>query len=190
MNHQYHVLTPFKRFQHLNTLAKHLESFGIGLRWHLIFDERVPFQIGADWISTLECPPHPEGWFGGHHSLNWYAEHGAVVDGDRYCFLNDDDSYSPDFFEKIDAVDSNVLITSMERGVNYGPCVADPKYLKWCEVGGEQIVVTGAIFKKFRFGPAYTGDWDFINSVTKAHKPVFVPEAKVLWNRLDPTHWP
>lgn len=207
----YHILTPFSRFQNLVAFSKHLRSFKeVPLIWHPILDDDLPFTLdGAvvvndfrieEWIiRPVRTLAKVEGWYPVYTKQNHFADHYPLNEEElrhRFVLLNDDDFVRRDFFEKLDAVDGNVLITSMERGTpvmpKYQPFLkASPENVQYGSVGNEQLVVTGEVLKdpRWRFSPHYSGDWDYIEKVVAVHKPVFVPEAVVLFNWLEDGRW-
>jgi hypothetical protein len=188
---KYHVITPFSRFEHIVPLTEMLyHATTDRLVWHPIVDRELKFQLAqSEWVEPMVCPGKVDGWFMGHYKENWFIEHAEIVDTDRYLVLNDDDAYGTDFFQKIDLVKGDCLICSMRRNSRGDLLTAAPYNLLPCKVGGEQIVVTGEILKRFRWGEDYTGDWDFIKAVTEKYPPVFVPEAEVFWNYYRPGQW-
>lgn len=180
-NRVYHVFTPFCRFQNLLYMAKRLH--GVDVIWHPIFDADLPFSLSADWIFPMVCPTKEPGWFVGHWYQNYWVEHAEIVDDHRYIMCSDDDDYEVGFFDLMDQHNGEVLVCSMKR---HGDILyADPGYMHCGMVGGEQVMVTGAILRKFRWTGHYAGDWDWIAGVLSAHPPTFVPSAMVWWNALD-----
>lgn len=181
MRFRYHVFTPFSRFQNLLYMSKRLKGFGV--QWHVILDADLPFTFSAEWIHPMICPTKEPGWFPGHWYQNYFVEHSPVVDTDRYIMCSDDDDYEVGFFEKMDAHDGDVLVCSMKRPGDM--LWANPAYMHCGGVGGEQVMVTGAILKQCRWAHHYAGDWDWIASVFGKSAPVYAPEAVVWWNALD-----
>ena len=122
----YHIITPFKRFQHIVPLSTMLYYATMEkLVWHPIFDDDVKFNIAPTfWIQPMVCPGTVDGWYMGHFKENWFIEHAPIVDQDRYLVLNDDDAYGTDFFKKIDAVQGDCLICSMRRNASGDVLVA------------------------------------------------------------------
>lgn len=181
----YNIFTPFCRWQNLIPFTNMLHRERV--RWHPILDGHALFTFLADWIYPSLYPgPMPEGWFPGHAIQNWWIENRWIYDTHRYAMLSDDDMYEEGFIDKIDAVDGDVLIATMLREhAGHGTLVACAENVKGGSIGGEQIIVTGAVLKQFRFGPSGMGDWDFIKAVTDKYPAVFVPDAKVYWNKLD-----
>lgn len=155
----------------------------LGVIWHPIFDADVPFSISAEWIDPMVCPTKEPGWFPGHWYQNYWVENAKIVDRDRYIMCSDDDDFELGFFDKMDAKEGDVLVCSMKRPGDM--LWARPDFMQCGMVGGEQVMVTGEILKKYRWGHHYAGDWDWISSVISNHPPVFVPEAVVWWNALD-----
>lgn len=198
MRYTYRILTPFSRFQNLVNFARMLHSHRV--LWHPLLDDDLPFGIHSiDWIDPVYVPRgEPPGFVRAHWMLNWFIEKAYVFESDRYLFLADDDWYEPGFFDKLDAVDGEVLICSMLRGHHqpptgtpYGtsPLEAAPQNLHVGQVGAEQLVVSGKVLKPCRFGPEPHADGILIEALTSRHKPAFVPDAHVWFNYLEPGRW-
>lgn len=177
----YHVFTPFSRFQNLVYMAKRLK--GMGVHWHPIFDADLPFSLSGDWIHPMVCPTKEPGWFPGHWYQNYWVEHAEIVEGDRYIMCSDDDDYEVGFFDVMDQSDGDVLICSMKRPGDI--LTADAGHLAPGLMGGEQIMLSGRVIKDSRWTHHYAGDWDYIAGILAKHSPVFVPGAMVWWNALD-----
>lgn len=198
MKYSYNILTPFSRFQNLCQMRDHIASIRVAT-WHLICEKKdIPFRMHIpEWMRVVECDPMPAGWFPASWKPNWFADHVELNPDARYLLLNDDDFYEPGFFQKIDEHDGEVVICSMKRGHNTPPgstngpetLNARPQELHQAGIGGEQIIVSGRVLKEFRFGPPYDGDWTFISAVTAKYPPVFVPDAFVWFNYLEPGRW-
>ena len=197
MKHPYHVITAFNRWQNLQAMIDLLGP--LNLTWEPIFDDtpenrdRFPKQ---DWIVPRFCPLAPEGWHPAAWPIYWHPCHCEIDPRARYCILTDDDGYEADFFDKIDSVDGDVLIASMKRGDHSAASgyptdtlLAAPENMHCARIGGEQIVVSGVIWSKFRHLHTAAGDWPWIAAITSAYAPVFVPDAFVRFNALEPGRW-
>lgn len=200
MKHSYHILTPFSREANLQRLGVHLRD--LGLIWHPIMNETFCFRIEeSEWLKPCVCPVPPKGWNPGHHVLNYYLEHEPICEEARYLILCDDDWYEDGFFDKIDAIEGDVLVCSMKRGNTQPPncpqygtstLVASRENLRVGYVAGEQLILRGNILKNIRFGPENDSDGRIIVQVCEAQgqeKVKFVPEACVLFNYLQPGRW-
>lgn len=179
--YNYHVFTPFSRFQNLVHVAKRLYAHGV--QWHPIFDADLPFTLQADWIHPMVCPTKEPGWFVGHWYQNWFVEHAEIVDGDRYIMCSDDDVHEEPFFDIMDLHEGKALVCSMQR--HSDRLIAAPENMQGGRVGGEQLMVSGEVLRQFRWTAHNAGDWDWIASVIAKYPPAFVPEATVWWNHLD-----
>lgn len=201
MRFSYHVVTPFWRTKNLVPLLNMLQPMGV--HWHLAYDQnqRPELPAGSEkWITTAECPPAEPGWFVGHWKFNWYLNQIKWDVEARYILLSDDDFFEPDFFPKMDAVDGDVLICSMKRGDHSPPTQHTPMQathtLLACAqnlgcggIGGQQIMMAGWAYRRYRLGPGFAGDWDMIHGVLLSYVPVFVPDAFVWYNYLEPGRW-
>ena len=165
--------------------------------WHPVFDEgKVPeAKAEQNWIKPLWCPAMPEGYgFIGSWKTNWFLDHMDFEDSHRYLLLNDDDWYEPDFFNLLDEHGEGFIICSMKRGEHQpegsphpgGVLIACPENMRKGYVGGEQIILTGAIAKNFHLGQGYEGDYEMLSKLLKQFKPRYAPEAYVLFNALEP----
>lgn len=182
MKYRYHIITPFSRWRNFPTLSKHLYPIR-QLCWHPVFDADIPVQFGCrSWIEAHYSQPHPEGFFPGYWKTNWFLDHHEMDAEGRYLVLNDDDLYEEGFFDKIDAVEGELLICSMDRGG--GKLMAHPDDMKCGYVGGEQLIVSGRLMKDERYEPHYEGDWGVISRLTAKTPPLFVPDAVVKFNCL------
>lgn len=175
----------------------------MGIFWHLIYEpQHAPefTPVVGSWVSGCPCPPPEPGWFPGHWKFNWYLNSLKWDVEARYLLLSDDDLLASDFFTRMDAVDGDVLIASMKRGDHapgqngipaYAPTtlLASPSNLGLGGIGGQQVMMAGWAYRRYRLGPGMCGDWEMIAGVLRSYVPVFVPEAFVLFNALEPGRW-
>lgn len=203
MYHTYHVLTPLNRYENLRGLIQMLEPMKV--EWELITDKSTPFRVSFDqpWIHhhVYEDPPGGEFWRRCNMALNWYLDSNELVDDHRYCFLNDDDGYEPDFFNKIDLAGGEVVVTAMKRG-NQIPkgvhpdrahdtftLLPSPENCKPGKIGVEQMIVSGRILKKCRLPMHIMGDGMMLEHIAVHNPIVCVPEAEVWFNYFEPGRW-
>jgi hypothetical protein len=181
MRYAYHIITPFSRWQNFMTLARHLKPMGVV--WHPVFDSEISVYFGDEWIKSMVCGKCPRGFFPGYWMTNWYLDHAPVCGiAIRYLILNDDDLYEEGFFEKVDAVDGELLICSMRRGEELLKGCAEN--FKQAFVGGEQLIVSGRLMREERYEGHYEADWGVISRLAEKEAPVYVPEAVVKFNCL------
>jgi hypothetical protein len=132
--------------------------------------------------------------FVGSWKTNWFLDHVKFEPETRYCLLNDDDLYGAGFFDLLDDHHEDLIIVSMCRGDNHPPgsphpggvLIACPENMRPGYVGGEQIILAGALQKDYRLGHTYEGDWYMLAEILKHHHPRYAPEAYVLFNALEP----
>jgi hypothetical protein len=208
---KYHIITPLARYENLNKLISTLETKNI--EWHIITDDDAKFrlQFNQNWIHSYVCPNRENEFYERcNYAINWFLDTFGVVDEDMYCILNDDDSYEPEFFNKISkeletssVTDEykDVLICSMERGNHTPENVVDvrkhPTYKLWATpssmhvggVGVEQIILKGKILKNYRLPLTSGGDGEFIINVLNNHKSFMVPYVNVWFNYFEPGRW-
>ena len=202
MKHTYHVLTALSRYENLAKLIRMLNPLCV--QWHVVTDADVPFRVKFDqlWIKHYIFDNSAvEFWARCNTALNWLLDHHPLNPEDRYCFLNDDDAYERDFFNKVDAHDGELVIASMERG-HQTPSGVDPIRAHGCSklvaapenmrpgfVGVEQVIVSGRILSACRLPIATDGDGQMIEHMVKTYPAEYAPEASVLFNRYEPGRW-
>jgi SAM-dependent methyltransferase len=202
MTRKYHVITPMARLENLPKLAGMLEPHRI--TWHVLIDEGTPLPDvgGRPWIDLVVVPNHEVAFYERcNHAINWFLDHSELIDGDRYCVLNDDDAYEPDFFEKVEKLDGDLIIVSMERGDRIPPNVspdrahgtskiwARPENMAPGRVGVEQVVVSGRVLRTARLPLHVQGDGIMIEQLVKANVATYAPEANVWFNYFEPGRW-
>ena len=207
----YHIITPLARYQNLNKLINMLEPKNI--QWHVITDDDSKFELKFDqeWIHYYVCPNKENEFFERcNYSINWFIDNHDLNPEDMYCILNDDDSYEPEFFNKLsnelnnDLIDNeykDVVICSMERGNNIPSDAVGirthPTYKLWAHpdsmhiggVGVEQIILKGKILKNYRIPLLPAGDGEFIINILNNHKVFMIPNISVWFNYFEPGRW-
>lgn len=196
--HTYIVVTPLSRFQHL---AKYLDLFEReGVRWDMLLDEGAPALNTARYPNVRCCyfPKKEPFWraFNGH--LTDYIRTVPIEPDSRYIILADDDWLEPGFFDKLDSVDGQFLLCSMTRGQRSPPgghghgtstLIPAPQNITVGSVSIEQMIITGRLFSTLHFEDVLHADGLAIMELSKRVQPVFVPEAVVQFNRLEPGRW-
>lgn len=207
----FNVITPLARYKNLNKLIDMLNPKKI--KWHIITDEDSGIKIETDekWIKHYICPNNQVQFFERcNFAINWFIDTQEIIDNEFYCILNDDDSYEPDFFDKILKIinyqrninkNEKVLLCSMERGDNTPsdaiPVRQHPTFKLWAlpdrigvgMTGIEQIILTGEILKKYRLPLLCDGDGRFISHILSENKCLLMPEVNVLFNYFEPGRW-
>jgi hypothetical protein len=207
----FNVITPLARYNNLNKLTDMLEPHNI--KWHIITDSdsTEKIEINKKWINHYICPNNEKEFFERcNYSINWFIENQKIIENEFYCFLNDDDAYENNFFEKIKlAIDNkenneehkNILLCSMQRGDNIPqdviPIRRHPTTKLWAlpnmigigMTGIEQIILKGKILKKYRIPLLNDGDGRFIMKILLENKFTLVPEADVLFNYYELGRW-
>lgn len=201
-NHTYHVLTPLYRIENARKLVKHLAAHDV--RWHVVTDACEPFDLKfkAPWVTNYHCDTQGETfWARCNYSLNWLMDAMKWRDEDRYCFLNDDDAVEPDFFDKVDKAEGEVVAVSMlrgsatptdaapERAHGTNELVAAPENMKVGFVGVEQLIVSGRILQNCRLPIHICGDGQMIEYITATNPVTYLPEAKVWFNYWEKGRW-
>lgn len=210
-NNMFNVITPLSRYENLKSLIKNLEPLNI--TWHVITDNDAGFNISFDqkWIKHYVCPNKEINfWERCNYAINWFLDSNTIQNEQMYCFLNDDDAYEPDFFEKLKKakkiaansnLNSDVIICSMERGYRIPSTAVHPRMHPttklWAypenmaigSVGVEQIILLGEIISKYRIPLETEGDGMFIMEVLKSYSPIYVPQANVWFNYFEPERW-
>lgn len=208
----YNVITSVGRLQNISLIKNHIQPQNI--LWHVITDEDIGFSLkfAEPWITSYVCPnDQVEFWAKCHGALNWFIETQEINDDEMYCFMNDDDGYEPDFFNKVDSVIAevkanhnvvpDVVIVSMQRGdatpsdaiaVRQHPThtlFAHPDNMRVGHVGLEQIIIRGKLLKKYRLAMDVCGDGMFIIQVAKENPVAYAPHINALFNYFEPGRW-
>lgn len=211
MNTNFHVITPLARFENVSDLMSILQDQKI--TWHVITDDdaKQSVQFDQPWIKHYVCPNGGmEFWKRCNNSINWFIETQQINHEDMYCFMNDDDGYEPQFFEKMrhiskligeKGIDCDVIICSMERGHNVPEglpperrhpttrLVAHPDSMQVCHVGVEQIFMTGKVLSENRLPLHVVGDGMMITHIVRNYPTAYVPDIAVWFNYLEPGRW-
>ena len=201
MRYGYHVLTPLRRLENLESLIRMMRPTPV--IWHPIFDEGLPFDVTfpENWICKGYCPRSAPFWSMWADSLNRFIHAGRLEPDHRYLILNDDDFYEPDFFAKIDKVDGDVLICSMKRGQHIPPGVsperahgtdtleAKAESMVVGRVGAEQMIASGRVFERYGFNNSIAADGERIVRIIAENPVQYVPDAFVWFNYLEPGRW-
>lgn len=208
----FNVITSLARFDNAKILLKHLAPHRIV--WHVIMDDDNGCSLKFDdqWVKTYLCPnKDTEFWARCHNALNWFLDTQEIKDNEMYCFMNDDDGYEPNFFQKIretmaevereNGSEPDVMIVSMKRGDNI-PVVephriahhttflpAHPDNVRIGCIGLEQFIVRGKIIKNYRFPHDICADGMLIMKLFKENGAVFAPYINALFNYFEPGRW-
>lgn len=198
---RHHVITPLARIQNFTKLREMLINQQV--QWHVITDVgATEIECDDPWIDTYRFK-NPETTFWGrcNAAVNWYLDHKILNQRDRYCILNDDDAYEPDFFKKLANVGDEVVAVSMKRG-NRTPgdaiperahgtntLIADPSQMKVGYVGVEQLLVSGRILSKCRLPIHICGDGQMIEYIVATNPVFYMPDAFVWFNYFEPGRW-
>lgn len=202
MRYTYNVITPLARFDNLRKLIPMLEPHGIA--WHVITDDDLPFQpaFKQTWIHHHVCPNRETTFFTrANFAVNWLLDTCPPEEGERFSILNDDDAYEPGFFEKIDKHDGEVIIPSMERGLQtpkdaiperahgFNKLVACPENMCIGGVSVEQIIISGRLLRQVRLPLHICGDGMMVEFCVKTFGADYAPEATVYFNYYEPGRW-
>jgi hypothetical protein len=208
----YNLITSVGRLHNIATIKNHIEPFNV--KWHVITDEDIGFSLNftEPWIKSYVCPnDQVEFWAKCHGALNWFIETQEINDDEMYCFMNDDDGYERNFFNKVTlslrevkakhGIDVDVLIVSMQRGnaipidaiaVRQHPIhtlFAGPQNMRIGHVGLEQIIIRGKLLKKYRLAMDVCGDGMFIIQVAQENPVAYAPHINALFNYFEPGRW-
>ena len=207
----FHVITPLARFHNIPKLVETLRPHNI--QWHVITDanktESQQSLFSESWIRHYVCPNNQVVfWDRCNYAMNWFMDTTELHDTDFYCFLNDDDAYEPEYFDKLDTViqqqttDISVVLTSMKRGYRIPSTAAPtrrhapttlyavPESIHVGGIGLEQIAVRGRVLKQgHRFPLHHAGDGMFICDVSSKHPTALAPDIFVWFNYFEPERW-
>lgn len=201
LKHNYHIVTAFSRRENFEPLRKLLDQQP--LQWHLLVDDPPAFQFEIKdwWIHRYPVPKIEPGWKMWRRCINHFAQQCPIAENDRYLILNDDGFYEPGFFEKIDAVDGDVLVCSMKRGDQTPPgcepirahgtntLEAKPENMHPGQVDVEQIVLSGILFKRINLIVRPDSDGYMVEQIVHDYGAVYLPGAYVWFNYLEPGRW-
>lgn len=183
------VITPFSRYQNKYNLIEHLHPLDI-LWYPLIFENEELWP--RLWIRPIVLSPNPQVFDACYYKLNQFLSSGLIRDELYYSFLNDDDHYEPDFFDKIRKEctgDEKVIIVSMKRtpeGLH--DLIADRKNMSEGFVGLEQMIIKGSILKNLRFVDySHSADGKLAGQIADGAK--YLKDVFVLFNYLEPGRW-
>lgn len=196
------VITPFSRNQFAAQIQNQLAEGGV--IWHRIMARGFkpsshgdgPGGMVRDYVidmsPTWNDPPY---W-----KLNWFLDN-ALDEKEWYCVLNDDDAYTPEFFDIVrDAIaqhpECEVFITSANRGDNIPPgaliqttqpAIAHASQMRVNDVGVEQMIIRGSRFYQYRYADNRSADGMLISKVVSdaPDKVCYVPSAEVLFNYYE-----
>ena len=207
----FNVVTTMGRPENFSNLLEMLKPMNV--KWHVITDNDAGFTLSfsESWIKHYSYDNNQQQFFErSNHAMNCFIEQEALNEDEMYCFLNDDDAYEPDFFEKISkAIEyaksqnhhGEIVVCSMKRGDNIPPDVkpprchptttlhAHPDNIRPGEVGLEQIILSGKVLKHYRFPLLVDGDGRFVVEVVRNNGAMFCPDAYVWFNYYEPGRW-
>ena len=197
---EFSVITPFSRFENKDILIDHLKQFDI--TWYPILYEN--YDWGKSWIKPFICKliktkeiPYAK--------YNSFIESGLIEDNTYYSFLNDDDFYEPDFFDKIRLCfpTEQVIVVSMQRGnntIHYENILrnhptytlpAAPQNMKECTVGIEQLIIKGSLLKTLKFDEdCSTADGKLARELKESGIDIrYLPDVFIWFNYLEKNRW-
>ena len=216
-----HVLTPFFRKYLIPSLICHLEQHNI--EWYPIIapNEQIDLEkenlselFNREWIHPVVVKNfYPaEEKLGSLRKFNDFLDTQEIIDNDYYCFMSDDDGYEPGFFDVIRKQTAKVIMCSMYRG-NHFPsadttCARHSSHplfmrsledIRFCNVGQEQFIIKGEIFKKHRwryhgnrYGDRYTpADGAYAIELKEKYKDeiLFLPNLFAFFNYFQPRRY-
>jgi len=184
-NRTYNVITPLSRWKNVDALIEMLKPQNV--QWHLLVDDYMPLMAPYNlWIQFHHFSPPPPAFFIGHWALNKFLDDVEINDEDYYVLMTDDDFFEPGFFDKLRECDDDIIIVSMNRGLDV--LTACPENMRVCYVGLEQLVIKGKILKQYRIDGFYQADGYLILDIWRDHteKFRFMPEAQCYFNYLPP----
>ena len=192
------IITPFSRSENLDFYYNNLKDKNV--RWNILFhDMNIKFK-GYGWIypffvfNTPNSDKEPN-----YFKINRFIEFGDIIDDDYYCFMNDDDCFDKEFFEKINNYNDDVIFIAMKRGDYipkgdgsnpHGTTTLIPfPGVKAGHIGLEQIVVKGKVLKNLKFDLYNMADGVIAEQLQKDYKVNYVTDLYALFNYLQPGRW-
>lgn len=201
----YHIVTPFSRWQNFKLLAAMLQKEGVA-SWNLILGDNEQYDsdlvstvTNKEWLKIHYRKAVPPQLNQGLHLVNEFMADYDFVDQDRYLFLPDDDWLEPGFFSKITDTESEVVVVSMKRGDvvpegSRNPCwnlIAGRDALRYGLTGFEQGIFRGSVLNNIRRRGFNLGmlNEDHLFTACHEHTAAFFPEVFILFNYLEPGRW-
>ena len=193
---KYHILTPFNREENKKPLLENFKRPNVV--FHPLIDRPIEFPKEA-WIKPFSFKRGPGIKNIAFHAWDKYFDSGKLIDDDYYLFISDDDFLEPDFFKKIEDINTDVILVSMKRGDNvtaarYGTETLIPRWhlLQRSRIGTEQLIAKGKILKNERFRDLYNADGLFIGTLHRKNPHqnfTFKTDAYIWFNYLEPGRW-
>lgn len=120
-----------------------------------------------------------------------------IEDSEYYTFLCDDDFWEPGYFTRIqEHPQTPVIITSMKRGdhaIGHGTStlMAHPDNMRVGEIGLEQIVLRGDVFREYRFNSMNScADGEMAERLKTSGLPItYCRDAFTRFNWFQPGRW-
>lgn len=147
-----HVICAFYRQYLLPTHIHYLENTGI--EWIAACDDVdiTPLKDNKkEWIKPILVPPLKIPGDQVYKKFNDCIDRIDIVDEDYYCFMGDDDSYEPGFFDVIRRQDSPIILTSASGGVGHPLVIHSFMDVRVGNINLQQYILKGSVLKQMRF---------------------------------------
>ena len=199
-----HIVTAFSRLHLKDTLIKHYVPMNI--IWHPVLFEEEATEVSwqESWIKPLVVPSHGK-VHGiadvGYRKKNAFIQNYPIVDDDYYCIMDDDDGIEPGAFDKIRAMEDDVIIISLKRGYHvpkdavlerqYGTTVliAIPENVTVGRIGQSQYIVKGWVFRQMRFQEEHCADGMVAEWLKENFRIRYEPTIFGWFNYFEPGRW-
>lgn len=197
---KYTIVTACCRPDFLPLLQVMLENQNADLRWLILVtpDQSLELHVLPAWARVIEVNiPRGTGASPGDLKMIEFMR-ANQCDPDRWHgFLNDDDWYEPEFFEKLGEIESPCFVVSMKRGdqiPNIGlphpvwTLEAEEKNLHFGHVSLEQVFFLPSMIAKCGIAPRYETEATLIE-FAKIGPTTYRPDVFVWFNYLQPGRW-
>jgi len=206
-----HVLTPFWRKHLIPTLIHYLESHNI--EWYPLIAPNEQIDLEKDnlselfnrkWIHPIIVSSIDRTPGSGYKKFNNFLDTQEIIDDDYYCFMSDDDMYEPGFFDVIRKQTAKIIMCSMYRGNHYPKdkdyarhgsrplIMSGPEDVRIRNVGQEQFIIKGSIFKENRWDlTASHDDGNYAIKLKDKYNDeiLFLPDLFVFFNYFQPRRY-
>lgn len=205
---KFNIITPFSRPENKQIFIDHLREFrkDVELNFYPTIEIKPETNDwnfpNEDWIRPFRYEL-PQGFKRGDfglrvcmYALNNFIDFGDIRDKEYYITMSDDDFIEPDFFKKLQGIDSDFIVTSMkrgdrvtEKGHGVSTLMGQPENMRTFHISGEQVISKGRIFKLNHFEYLPHGDGVMIEKWWREYPYesfTFVPDAYFWFNYLEP----
>ena len=188
-----HIIMPFSR--------AHLKDELLALYQDVILHPIVFAEQNIEWDKAVVVEYSNDTNIP-YYKINQFIKTQEIIDEDYYWCMCDDDSIEENVIPEIKEMDSDVIFISMKRGnstplnvpaVSQHPTdtlYAKPSNVKPCQIGLEQMIIKGRIFKKLKFNTkSEYADGEMAVYLKKNYPIHYEPNLFAKFNYFEPDRW-